>query len=250
MLKPFRRAAVRVVKPRVTEETWAKLREIDPQQITPRLRPSLGSLATRYQSLPAGSRRYAAHYQRHFNQQRGTNFTLLQIGIGGEGRDGADGSALRTWKHFFPKAQIVGVDPDDKSFVNEKRISTYQGSQVDADLLRSIARKHHHLKIIIDNGSHRPEDTRATFAMLFPLLADGGYYAIEDTRTSYWPTLGGSVDITSRATIMSMIKDLLDGLNYRDFGDHRPRCYTDSHVVAVHCYQDVVIIEKGHNTAS
>jgi len=112
MLKPFRRAAVRVVKPRVTEETWAKLREIDPQQITPRLRPSLGSLATRYQSLPAGSRRYAAHYQRHFNQQRGTNFTLLQIGIGGEGRDGADGSALRTWKHFFPKAQIVGVDPD------------------------------------------------------------------------------------------------------------------------------------------
>ena len=136
LLQPFRRAAVRVVKPRVSEETWAKLREIDPQRITPRLRPSLGSLATRYESLPAGSRRHAARYQRHFNQQRGTNFTLLQIGIGDEGRDREDGSALRTWKHFFPKAQIVGVDPDDKSLVNEKRISTYQGSQVDADLLR------------------------------------------------------------------------------------------------------------------
>jgi demethylmacrocin O-methyltransferase len=244
MLKTFRRAAVRAVKPRVSEETWAKLREIDPQRITTRLRPSLGSLATRYESQTAGSRRYAAHYQRHFNQQRDTGFTLLQIGIG---RDGADGSALRMWKHFFPKAQIVGVDLDDKSFVNEKRISTYQGSQVDADLLRSIARKHHHLKIIIDNGSHRPEHTRATFAILFPLLADGGYYAIENTRTAYWPTLGGSVDLMSRATTMSMIKDLLDGLNYREFGDHRPRCYTDSHVVAVHCYHDLVIIEKGYN---
>ena len=154
------------------------------------------------------------------------------------------------WKHFFPKAQIVGVDLDDKSFVNEKRISTYQGSQVDADLLRSIARKHHHLKIIIDNGSHRPEHTRATFAILFPLLADGGYYAIEDTRTSYWPRLGGSVDLMARATAMGMIKDLLDGLNHGDFGDHRPRCYTDSHVVAVHCYPDLVIIEKGRNPAT
>jgi hypothetical protein len=244
MLKPFRRAAVRAVKPRVSEETWAKLREIDPQRITPRLRPSLGSLATRYESHTAGSRRYAVDYQRHFNEQRGTRFTLLQIGVGGEG------SALRMWKHFFPKAQIVGVDLDDKSYVNEKRISTYQGSQVDADLLRSIARKHHRLKIIIENGSHRPEHTRASFAILFPLLADGGYYAIENARTSYWPTFGGSADLSSRDTTVGMIKDLLDGLNYREFGDHRPRCYADSHVVAVHCYNDLVIIEKGHNTAS
>lgn len=250
MLKPFRRAAVRAVKPRVSVKTWAKLREIDPQRITQRWRPSLGSLATRYQSHTAGSHRYAAHYERHFNQQRGTSFTLLQVGIGGDGRDGADGSSLRMWKHFFPKAQIVGVDLDDKSFVNEKRISTYQGSQVDADLLRSIARKHHRLKIIIDNGSHRPEHTRATFAILFPLLADGGYYAIEDARTSYWPTFGGSADLSSRDTTVGMIKDLLDGLNYREFGDHRPRCYADSHVVAVHCYNDLVIIEKGQNTAS
>ena len=250
MLKPFRRAAVRVVKPRVSEETWAKLREIDPQRVTPRLRPSLGSLAARFESHPADSRRYTAHYQRHFNQQRGTSFTLLQIGIGGEVRDGASGSALRMWKHFFPKAQIVGLDLDDKSFLNEKRINTYQGSQVDADLLRSIAQKHRHLKIIIDGGSHRPEHTRATFAILFPLLAEGGYYAIEDTGTSYWPKLGGSVDIMTRATTMGMIKDLLDGLNYREFGDHRPRCYTDSHVVAVHCYHDLVIIEKGHNPAA
>ena len=230
MLKPLRRAAVRAVKPRVSEETWAKLREIDPQRIKLRLRPSLGRLATRDGTGLTGSRRYAMHYERHFTQVRHTSFTLLQIGIGEEGRDGADGSSLRMWKHFFPKAQIVGLDLDDKSVVDEERIFTYQGNQIDADLLRSIARKHHHLKIIIDSGSHRPEHTRATFAILFPLLTDGGYYAIE------------------RATTMGMIKDFLDGLSYREFGDHRPRCYTDSHVVAVHCYPDLVIIAKGLRT--
>jgi len=44
-----------------------------------------------------------------------------------------------------------------------------------------------------------------------------------------------------------MVKDLLDGLNYEEFGDQRPRFYTDSHVVAVHCYHNMVIIEKGLN---
>jgi hypothetical protein len=227
MLKPLRRAAVRAVKPRVSEETWAKLREIDPRRITQRWRPSLGNLATRYPSDTAGSRRYAADYQRHFTQQRGASFTLLQIGIGGEGPDGPDGSSLRMWKRFFRQAQIVGLDLDDKSSLEEKRILPYQGNQIDAELLRSIARKHHHLKIIIDSGSRHPEHTRATFAILFPLLTDGGYYAIE------------------RATTMDMIKDFLDSLNDREFGDHRPRCYTDYHVVAVHCYPDLVIIEKG-----
>jgi len=44
-----------------------------------------------------------------------------------------------------------------------------------------------------------------------------------------------------------MIKDLLDGLNYEEFGDQKARFYADSHVVAVHCYHNLVIIEKGVN---
>ncbi len=42
MLKPLRQAAVRVVKPRVSAETWAKLREIDPLR-----RKRRGQLAVR-----------------------------------------------------------------------------------------------------------------------------------------------------------------------------------------------------------
>lgn len=219
MLRPLRHAAVRVVKPRVSEETWTALREMDPQRLTLRLRPN-----------PAGSRRYAVHYQPHFSQLRSSRFTLLEISVSEDERDAADGSSLQMWKHFFPKAEIVGVHLENKPSVSEQRIHSYQGSQVDADLLRSIARKHHHLKIIIDNGSHRPEHTRATFAILFPLLADGGYYVIE------------------RAATTDMIKDLFDGLNHQELDHHhQPHSYVDSHLVAVHCYEDLVIIEKGRS---
>ena len=271
MLQPLRRAAVRVVKPRVSDQTWAKLQAIDPQRRrkrrTPmtrnvpslraaskdsltglaRLHPSLTSLATHYGADKWAKRRYASHYQRHFSDLRRTTFTLLEIGIDGSRLEHSGGNSLRMWKHFFPKAQILGLDQKDMSFINEDRILTYQGSQTDAYLLRSIAKKHRNLKIIVDDGSHRPEHIRTTFAVLFPLLSDDGFYAIEDIQTSYWPRFGGSPDPKDPATTMGMVRDLLDGLNYEEFGDQRPRFYTDSHVVAVHCYHNLVIIEKGLN---
>ena len=243
MLKPLRRAAVRMVKPRVSDETWTKLQTIDPQH----RRIRLESMATRYGSGKWGEHYYARHYEKHFKHLRRSSFTLLEIGIGGDAREESGGASLRMWKHYFPKAQIVGLDPYDKTFVNENRVLAYQGSQTDAYLLRSIARRHRNLKIIVDAGSHHPEHIRAAFAALFPVLSDGGFYAIEDTQTSYWPRFGGSADLKDPATTVGMVKDLLDGLNYEEFGDQKPRFYADSHVVAVHCYHNLVIIEKGVN---
>ena len=82
---------------------------------------------------------------------------------------------------------------------------------------------------------------------MFPLLAKGGMYAIEDTQTSYWPRFGGSIDLDDKTTTMALVKDLLDGLNHKEFGKLKPRSYSDEHVVAVHCYHNLVIIEKGEN---
>ena len=82
---------------------------------------------------------------------------------------------------------------------------------------------------------------------MFPLLAKGGMYAIEDTHTSYWPRFGGSIDLDDKSTTMALVKDLLDGLNHKEFGSLKPRSYADAHVIAVHCYHNLVIIEKGDN---
>ena len=97
MLKPVRQAAVRVVKPRVSAETWAKLREIDPLrrkrrgqvvvrptnparqrtikgpylEVAARRRSSLESTATKYRSEDWIRHGYAPPYERHFRQLSG-----------------------------------------------------------------------------------------------------------------------------------------------------------------------------------
>jgi hypothetical protein len=173
---------------------------------------------------------------------------LFEIGIGGYRRAGAGGASLRMWKQFFPKATIAGLDIHDKRFVAEPRIRPYVGSQVDAELLHKIVSESSNLKVIIDDGSHRPAHIRQTFSVLFPLLEPGGIYAIEDTQTSYWPEWGGSENLDHPTTTMALVRNLLDGLNYEEFVDesYEPT-YTDLSVVAVHAYHNLIIIEKGVN---
>lgn len=206
------------------------------------------ALAAHYGTDKWGTHRYAQHYQRHLEQFRGDEFAMLEIGIGGYQRQGKGGASLRAWQDFFPKAQIIGLDIQDKSFVDGGRIRTYQGSQADPELLERMNREVGPFRLVIDDGSHRPEHIRASFEVLYPLLLDGGIYVIEDTQTSYWPEWGGHEDRHDRNTSMALVKDLVDGLNYEEYVDesYQPT-YSDRHVVAVHCYHNLVVIEKGLN---
>jgi hypothetical protein len=191
---------------------------------------------------------YTQHYQRHFEPLRSETFVLFEIGIGGYERSGRGGASLRMWKQYFPKAQIVGLDLEDKRFVEEERIRVYQGDQSDPELLRHIVDEVGRPRIVIDDGSHFSPHVRASFDVLFPLLERRGYYVIEDTQTSYWPEWQGSEDRRDGGTTMALVKDLIDGLNYEEFLDegYRPS-YTDRHVQQVHCYHNLVIIKKGKN---
>lgn len=265
-----RTGAVKLVKPLVSDSTWARLRSKaapttrrSPAATKQRVKPPLTRQQERRQRLKAmnltelaqhfgtdkyGVHRYTPHYERHLEHLRSRTFTMLEIGIGGYSREGKGGASLRMWKHFFPKAQIIGLDIRDKSFVDAPRITTIQGSQVDEELLERIVKEHGPFEVIVDDGSHRPEHIRETFRILFPLLADGGIYAIEDTQTSYWPTWGGSEDLDDPTRTMGLVKSLLDGLNYEEWADesYEPS-YSDLHVVAVHAYHNLVILEKGEN---
>ena len=209
--------------------------------------PSLTDIARRLRTDKWGGHFYTPHYERHLGHLRREEFTLLEIGIGGYERS-RGGASLKMWKRYFRRAQIVGLDLHDKSFVDRDRITTYQGSQTDEALLRRIVEEQGAPRVVIDDGSHRPQDVRATFAFLFPLLPDGAFYAIEDLQASYWPTFDGSLDRDDPTTSMGMIKSLIDGLNHEEFldEDYEPS-YTDLNVVAVHAFHNLVIIEKGRN---
>jgi cephalosporin hydroxylase len=208
----------------------------------------LTKLAVHFGTDKWGAHRYTQHYQRHLEHLRHKPVKMLEIGIGGYSRAGQGGASLRMWKHFFPQGQIVGLDLQDKSFVEEPRIKAYRGDQTDPELLRRIVDESGPFDVIIDDGSHQPAHIIASFGILFPLLADDGIYVVEDTQTSYWPEWGGSEDIKDEATSMAFLKRMTDGLNYEEFVDesYNPS-YSDTHIIGLHFYHNLVFIEKGTN---
>jgi hypothetical protein len=254
-----RGAAVDHRKPRVPEGTWRSMRRLGGRHAEPPLtgvqerRRRLGGmtlteLAEEFGSDKWGIHRYTPHYERHFAHLRDQEIVVLELGIGGYAREGQGGASLKMWKWFFPRAQVVGVDVQDKSFVNEPRIRAFQGSQTDRRLMRRIVKRFGPPTIVIDDGSHQSPHVIKSFQTLFPMLADGGLYVIEDTQTSYWPRWKGSLNLDDPNTSMALVKRLVDGLNYEEFlpEDYVPS-YTDLNVVAVHCYHNLVVIEKGSN---
>jgi hypothetical protein len=229
----------------------AKAQQLEQHRAAQELRAmanDLTRLAVHFETDKWGDHRYTPHYQRHLEHLREKPINVLEIGIGGYKRTNRGGASLRMWKHFFPHGQIYGLDINDKSFVEEPRIRAFQGDQSDPELLSAIVSEIGRLDVVIDDGSHNPKHVIASFQTLFPLLADDGLYVIEDIQTSYWPEWGGREDINSPDTSMAMVKRLVDGLNYEEFVvDPYQPSYTDRHVVAIHCYHNLVFIEKGRN---
>jgi hypothetical protein len=210
---------------------------------------NLRLLATLYGSDKWGQHWYAQHYERHFSSLRKKPIILLEIGIGGYNNPHAGGASLRMWKNYFPKGRIYGLDIYDKSPHNDDRIRTLVGDQSDEKFLRQLISEIGTPDIVIDDGSHINGDVIKCFEVLFPLLADGGIYVIEDLASSYWPGYGGSSeDLASARTSMCMLKKLVDGLNHKEFmlGNYQPS-YFDENVVSMHFYHNLVFCFKGQN---
>ena len=153
------------------------------------------------------------------------------------------------WKAYFPKADIFGLDLVDKRAHDEARITTVAGSQVDETLLLRLNRDGP-FDIVIDDGSHQNAHVIRSFQILFPLLAENGIYAVEDTQTAYWPSFGGAAPGDAGApTSMNFLKGLADTLNYREFprGEGWEPHPLGRHIVAMHFYHNLVFVQKGPN---
>ncbi len=197
-----------------------------------------------------GRHAYTQHYGRHLDQLRETAFNLLEIGVGGYEDPLEGGRSLRTWKDYFPLANIVGLDFYDKSAMSEDRIKIYQGSQADPKVISKILSDYDSFRVIIDDGSHRSEHVISTLLMLWQYVEPGGWYIIEDLQTSYWPMFGGAFyEKNSPLTSMGYLKSLVDGLNWSEI--HQPTYSPtefDKTLVGMHFYQNLAFLQKGDNT--
>jgi hypothetical protein len=164
--------------------------------------PSLDDLAIRH-GVDKSSKvhGYTRAYERHFAIFRDRPIRLLGIGVGG-------GGSLRMWRDYFPHAAVYGLDVKDCRPPEGERIRIFQGSQDDEQVLERLAAQAGPLDVVIDDGSHRWSDQITAFKALYPHLAPGGCYVIEDLHTSYWDQYKRGAERT-----LSFLRELVHEIN-------------------------------------
>lgn len=211
----------------------------------------LGELSTRFGSDKwASFHWYAQHYSRHFAPLRDSPVRLLEIGIGGYQYEDLGGESLRMWQRYFRRGLVYGLDIFRKPGVCGPRMRIVQGDQSDPQFLDELGCQLGPFDIVIDDGSHINDHVKTSFDSLFPHVRPGGLYVIEDLQTAYWPGYGGdSEDLNNADTSIRMLKTLVDGLNYQELPERRRNfpSYTDQHVVGLHFYHNLAVVEKGLN---
>ena len=179
---------------------------------------------------------YFEIYDRHFQQYRGREINLLEIGI-------SHGGSLEMWDYYFEgKTNIFAVDinPECKKFETENT-KVFIGSQQDAAFLNQLKKDIPPIDILIDDGGHTMKQQITTFNILYDHVKDGGLYLCEDLHTSYWKDYGGGYE--KQKSFIEFSKNFIDNLHAWHSKKIKHNEVTDS-VFALHYYDSVLVIEK------
>ena len=177
-------------------------------------------------------------YDRYFAPFRDRPPRFLEIGVSG-------GGSLALWRNYFgPDAVIFGIDidPDCAEFDGQSG-QVRIGSQDDPAFLAGVVAEMGGLDIVLDDGSHQMTHIRASLSALFPHLAEGGLYMIEDLHTAYSPAFGGG--IAAEGNFFNDLRKIIDDMHhwYHRSAPNDP--LRAAHTTGVHVHDSVVVIDKG-----
>ena len=137
----------------------------------------LSKLGLKYGTDKIGKHNYLPIYYDLFKDRRNEVKKVLEIGV-------AEGAGLFMFRDFFPNSTIYGAEID-KERVDKlqglERIEVYeldQSKEYELDFLTKLIG--FDFDLIIDDGSHKPEDQLSTCKELFSTLDEGSIYIIED----------------------------------------------------------------------
>lgn len=208
----------------------------------------LTRLSIRHGTDKFGPHFYTRLYHELFFQLRDRPIRLLEIGVGGYDLKTIGGASLAMWADYFSSGQITGIDIAEKRLTLNPRIKIYQGSQDDPILLKKICDERGPFDIIIDDGSHVPKQVVTSFHLLFPSLADGGLYVIEDVQTAFWPRFGGS-SLHGGDTV-KLTRTLIECLNHAEIAvvdqSHSFPLFAKQ-IKAFRAFHNLFVIDKGEN---
>ena len=135
---------------------------------------------------------YADFYHDLLHARRDEFLKVLEFGIGHPGvmlesvarlgmKSYEPGASLKMWREYFPNAEIFALDNNVQALEHirrEPRIFPFYCDQSDPESYPDAIGKN--FDLIIDDGSHRPEDQILCAQMLTPLLNGKGIYIVED----------------------------------------------------------------------
>ena len=128
---------------------------------------------------------YALQYHVLFEPLRGESFAMLEIGLDDASKHNgrpSDAPSLRSWRDYFPHAEIYGYDINDFSCFAQPGTHIFQGDQGSPEDLARFLDAHGcpAFRLILDDGSHASSHQQISLAHLFGSLEPGGLYVIED----------------------------------------------------------------------
>lgn len=183
---------------------------------------------------------YFPIYERHLQPFRGRAVTMLEIGV-------SHGGSLQMWRrHLGRRSTIVGIDIEPRvAELAEPGIDVLVGDQSDPDFLAGLVERYGHFDIVLDDGGHFPEHQIATVTHLWPHLADGGVYVVEDLHTSYWSAYGGGKGCND--SFIGWLHERIDdmhGFHSREPGFEVTE-WTRT-LNAIHIYDSIAVLHKTH----
>ncbi len=170
--------------------------------------PRFADLADRFntdKNRHTGNRHaYARIYERLLGGRRLSMRRLMEImqrrsPTGGALDRAAESASL--WQAYFPFCHLTTVDLATFAGSSDDRRSSLACDQTNIEELQSLAAAFDagYFDAIIDDGSHVSSDQQRTLVNLFPLLAEGGWYFIEDLD---WQPPGEDATKTTQTKIL------------------------------------------------
>jgi len=158
----------------------------------------------------------AHHYTGAYNGLmevfRQEELEVVEIGVYG-------GASLRMWRDYFPKAQVWGVDNGRDARIEEIKAATGQKAGGvplpeeerirlvfgDGTSEETLAQLPEEIDMVVDDGSHVPNDYIRTLELLFPRTKR--LYVIEDVAPNHWEATKWAVERISKGAYVQIRSD-------------------------------------------
>lgn len=201
---------------------------------------------------------YTLVYETYLDKLKSKPMRILELGWGGHEDPDKGGASAQMWRDYFPNGEVTCIDLEAKTITDaHKRINFRQGSQADPDFIRQIGEEFGPFDLIVDDASHLSSLTIKSWQLLYPYLASGGLYVLEDTHAAYHDGYYGrneanrdpKRDALRGPTMMGYFKRLADEVNFDSSkeGDWTlfPRRYWMGYDLEfVHFYYNLAICKK------